>query len=136
MSDLSSYYNSIPPFTRYFVTAVFASSFAMTYKILSPYSFILDYQLLFKKLHLWRFFTTFLFAGPFNPNFIFTMLTCYFSLVRCEEYFKGKAAKFMTLVVFLMVTVALYAAIYGNSMVLHGSFVSAMMYTWCKHDPN
>jgi hypothetical protein len=66
MSEIAAFYKSIPPFTRYFMTGVFALSFAMTYKIMSPYSMLLDFPSVFKKLQIWRLFTTFLFAGPFS----------------------------------------------------------------------
>ena len=66
MSEIMEFYKSIPPFTRYFMTGVFALSFMITYKMVSPYSILLDFSLVFKKLQLWRLFTCFLFAGPFS----------------------------------------------------------------------
>ena len=66
MSDIGDMIKQIPPFTRYFLGSVLATSFAMTFKILNPYLLILDFELLFKKLHIWRLITTYLFMGPFS----------------------------------------------------------------------
>ena len=65
MSDLKQYYMEIPPFTRYFITGVFVMSFGMTYGLINPYSMLLD-ETVIKKLKIWKFVTTFLFAGTFS----------------------------------------------------------------------
>ena len=90
MDDLLSFYKSIPPFTRYFMTVVFIASFGMTYSMLSPYHLILDFSKVFSKFQLWRILTTFIFAGKFSQSFLFSMLTMYFTMRKCEEYFKTK----------------------------------------------
>lgn len=136
MDDLLSFYKEIPPFTRYFMTAVFIASFGMTYSILSPYHLILDFHYLFSKFHLWRIFTTFIFAGKFSQSFLFSMITMYFTMRRCEEHFKTKYADFVVLILFSMFAVCFYAYIYGDYMILHQPFVFALMYIWCKLEPD
>ena len=114
MSELKEFYNSIPPFTRTFMTAVFIQSFAMTYKFVNPYSLLLDFEAIFsRRLNLWRFFTTFVFAGPFSQGFLFSLFIMYFSLSKVETYFKAKNAEFMTLILFNAIVCTIYAWIYG-----------------------
>ena len=136
MDEILSYYKSVPPFTRYFMTAVFIASFGMTYSMISPYWLILDFSKVFKKLHFWRLLTTFVFAGKFSQSFLFTMIMMYFTIRRCEEYFKTKYADFMVLVLFNMTAVCFYAFLYGDYMVLHEPFVFSLMYVWCKLEPD
>jgi len=136
MSEIKEFYMSIPPFTRYFMTGVFVMSFMMTYKMLNPYSVLLDFPSVFKKLHFWRLITTFLFAGPFSQGFLFSMMMMYFSLSKIEEYFKNKSAEFMTLIVFSAIFNILYAFLYGDYMVMHQPFLFSLMYVWCKLEPN
>ena len=128
-------YNEIPPFTRYFMTLVFAMSFGMTYRLLDPYKLVLDFPSVFKKLHVWRLVTTFLFAGPFSQSFLFNLVMMYYTLRRTEEQFRNKYPDFVTLITFLMASTALYSWIYGSHMVLHSSFIFALMYVWCKMEP-
>ena len=66
MSEIKDMIKQIPPFTRYFLGTTLAFSFGMTYKLLSPYYLILDLELVFKKLQIWRIIATFLFMGPFS----------------------------------------------------------------------
>lgn len=44
MEGLKEIYMKVPPVSRYYITLVFLLSFATTYKILSPYSIILDFE--------------------------------------------------------------------------------------------
>ena len=60
----------------------------------------------------------------------------YFSLSKIEEYFKNKAAEFMTCIVFVCFFSMLYAFIYGDYMVMHQPFLFALMYVWCKLVPD
>ena len=136
MSDLRQMFMEIPPFTRYFMSSVFLLSFGMTYKLINPYHLLLDFGLLFKKFHIWRLLTPFLFAGTFSQSFLFSLVMMYFMLIRTEQLFKNKYGDFMTLVLFLMFTTMLFSWIYGNYMVLHSPFIFAMMYVWCKMEPN
>ena len=136
MSEIVQYFKEIPPFTRYFISSVFISSFAMTYKLLSPYTMILDFSAVFKKLQIWRLVTTFLYAGPFSQSFLFSLVMIYFTLRRCEEFYKTKYPEFATMVLFNMLAVCFYSFIYGDVMVLHDAFVFSLMYIWCKQQPD
>jgi hypothetical protein len=80
--------------------------------------------------------TTFLFAGKFGPGFLFAIIMCYFACQRIENYFKNKGAEFLTMIMFLAVFIMIFSAIYGNSMVLHGSFIFALTYVICKLEPD
>lgn len=47
MEDIKEMYMRVPPVSRYFITLVFALSFAITYKILNPYYLYLDFDKVF-----------------------------------------------------------------------------------------
>ena len=47
MEAIKELYFNIPPVSRYFITLVFLESFVTTYRILSPYSLILDFDKVF-----------------------------------------------------------------------------------------
>ena len=117
------------------MTGVLALSFGMTFGLINPYHLLLD-DSCYKKLKVWKFVTTFLFAGKFSQNFLFSMIMMYFTLRRCEEYFKNKNADFTVLILFNMVAVWFYSYIYGFVAVLHTSFVFSLMYVWCKLQPD
>jgi len=142
MDNVKKFFNEIPPFTRYFVTGTFLLSMFMTYKVISPYSLILDYEAVFspwkswKNIQIWRLVTTFMFAGSFGPAFLFKMMMCYFTAKRVDEQFKTQAKELLTLLLFCAFTIMVYSFIYGETMVLHGSFLFSLMYVCCKLDPD
>jgi hypothetical protein len=53
--DIMDAIKKIPPISRYYMGAVFLTSFCLTYKILSPYALLLDFELLFKRLHVIKY---------------------------------------------------------------------------------
>jgi Derlin-2/3 len=126
----------VPPLTRYMVGGTFLISLLCTYKILNPYHVVLVYEDVFKRLQLWRLITTFLFAGTFGPSFLFAILMLYFTCQQVDEYFKTKPAELLTLLFFNALCVMIFSALYGNSIVLHGSFVFSLIYTMCKLTPD
>lgn len=118
MSEIKQAYMEVPPFTRYFITAVFCTSFGLTYRLLNPYLLLLEPNVI-KKLQLWRFLTTFIFAGSFSQSFLFSMIMMYFTCRRIEDHFKGKQADFAVLILFNMFACLFYSMIYGDYMILH-----------------
>lgn len=44
MEDLKAYIKQVKPVTRYYMGAILLLSFCMTYKIVSPYSVLLDWK--------------------------------------------------------------------------------------------
>ena len=49
MEGIKELIMQIPPITRYYTGITFFFSFCMTYKIISPYSLILDFESVFYK---------------------------------------------------------------------------------------
>jgi hypothetical protein len=47
--DIMDAIKKIAPITRYYMGGIFFMSFCLTYKILSPYSVLLDFEALFRR---------------------------------------------------------------------------------------
>jgi hypothetical protein len=60
----------------------------------------------------------------------------YFTLRRCEEFFKTRYPDFTVLIIFNMFAVALISFLYGDYLALNASFVFSLMYVWCKLEPD
>ena len=89
MSEIKEFYYSIPPFSRYYLSAIFALSFMLTYmkspRLINFISYLfLDYNLVFKKLQIWRLFTNLFIIGPFSMNFLMFCLMFYSIVVKSE----------------------------------------------------
>ena len=53
-----------------------------------------------------------------------------------DEYFKTKPNELLTLLFFNAICVMIFSALYGNSIVLHGSLIFSLIYTMCKLQPD
>ena len=133
-NDFITWFKQFPVFTRTFTSLVFFTSLLSTYGILNPYHLVLVFEKVFK-LQIWRLFTTFIYAGTFNPSFLFTMMMAYFTANRVDEAYKNKPAELLTMLTFCAFCVMIYSLIYGNAIVLHNSFVFALVWVVCKLDP-
>jgi Derlin-2/3 len=134
-SDFMKWFRSIPPMTRYLTGGTFTMSVLMTYHIVNPYSVLLVYE---RVLHLqiWRLITTFMYAGTFSQFFFFSIIMCYFTCQRVDEYFEGRQNEELSLVFFNAICVMIFSALYGNSVALHHSFIFSLIYTMSKLTPD
>jgi len=59
----------------------------------------------------------------------------YFMLIRTETFFKNRYPDFACMVAFLMFATMVFSWIYGSHFIMHEPFIFAMMYVWCKLEP-
>lgn len=115
------------------MTIAFAATVLTHAELLNPMLLILDFDMLFQKLELWRLLTNFCFFGKFGLPFVFSL----FFLVRYggeleRKRFEGRSADmlwFMTLTGLIMVGVAY---IMGPMPVLSSSMLAAIVYLWSR----
>ncbi len=119
MEDIKEAYFKVPPVSRYFMTLVFILSFATTYKILSPYTLILDLELTFFSLqvisnslnlialenyHYICICRTIFNEFPLQHDVtvrIFGSIFCrYYTFKGCEDQYKNKYPDFAVLLLF------------------------------------
>ena len=148
MSEIKEFYYSIPPFSRYYLSAIFALSFMLTYmksqRLISFISYLfLDFQLVFKKLQIWRLFTNLFIIGPFSMNFLMFCLMFYSIVVKSERqaiYIK-RYAEFLMMIFYLIISLNLInylSYIFFDikpSVTLTGQFLHGLIYIDSKRDP-
>lgn len=66
-----NYFKQIPPVTRFIVVVTFFSTLGMIIGFLNPRWVLLDWTLVFSKLHIWRLFSDYIFIGPFSFGWVF-----------------------------------------------------------------
>jgi Derlin-2/3 len=136
MEDLKAYIKQVRPVTRYYMGAILLLSFCMTYKIVNPYSVLLDWKEVRGKYQVWRILTSFFFAGGFSMSFIFTMLMIYWGINSVETYFDKRQADLATLLMFNAVTSLVFAWLADDSLVMQDKFIFSLIYVWSKLVPD
>jgi len=136
MDDLKTFIKQIPGFTRYYLGSMLLMALLTTYKALSPYTLLLDFEKVFYSCHLWRLITCFTFAGTFGFPFVMKMFIAHFSVRDLEEEYKEKEyAEFTLLVVFCGLAGMVLSFLYGSHMLLVDPFLTSLLYIKCMKNP-
>lgn len=73
-NSIESWYGSLMPVSRAYMTISFAITVAVELQFLNPSLLYLNFDLIIQKLEFWRLFTNFCFFGKFSMKFVFSML--------------------------------------------------------------
>ncbi|KAG6810651.1 hypothetical protein H0H92_010914 [Tricholoma furcatifolium] len=84
MNDFVAELRKIPPVTRFLCGSTLAVTGPMLMNMVSGYKLVYTYQLVFKKLQLWRLYTSF-FVGSSGINFIFDLVMLYRNADQLES---------------------------------------------------
>lgn len=74
MSDLETWFKTLPPFTRYYLSAAVICTALVSFGMLNPASLYFEWEFFFRGLQVWRILTQFLFFGKFSFNFLISMV--------------------------------------------------------------
>ena len=142
--DLKDFYISIPPLTRYYLTAVITSAFLITYVNFPIIQYLyLDYTLAFKKFQLWRLITNVVVIGRFSMNFLFFLFFSYSTLSRTEKSFldKRRYAEFIMMIIYLILFLHLVKVIgflifnLPSGFTVAQELIFSLIYIDSKRDP-
>jgi len=134
----TEWYNSLPPITRFFLTACVATTLAMEFKILDPHLLVLDMGLILGRFQIWRLVTPFFLVGGFSWNFLMRIILLHNYGVALEKGpYQFKTSEFVMMLLFGMFTllsISLALPSFGF-IVLNGPFVFMLLYIWSRHFP-
>ena len=69
-------------------------------------------------------------------GFVFTLMLLFYTFKACEEHYKERYPEYIWMLFFNAVMVFVYSWIYGSYMILMSSFVFAVLYVYCKNEPD
>ncbi|GJP45701.1 hypothetical protein CLOM_g5050 [Closterium sp. NIES-68] len=134
----AEWYNSLPPVSKAWGTALFATACAMQLKVLPVQLIFLDYTLIFQKFQIWRLVTSLLFAGGFSMRFVFTLLMVARYCVQMEtSAFAGRTADFLYMLMVNTLSLLLIALILPFKIFfLSEPLLLSVLYLWSRENPN
>ncbi|GAB6021387.1 hypothetical protein CHUAL_003994 [Chamberlinius hualienensis] len=135
MTDVREWFNSLPIFTRYWFGLSVLFPLIGRFGLISPYYFILNWELVFSKFQLWRLVTSFFFY-PLTSGAGFRLLTNLFFLynysIKLETgLFGGRPADYGFLLLFSWVNLVIVGLL-AEIMILMDSMVMVVIYIWCQ----
>ncbi|CAI5472042.1 unnamed protein product [Closterium sp. Yama58-4] len=134
----AEWYNSLPPVSKAWGTALFATACAMQLKVLPVQLIFLDYTLIFQKFQIWRLVTNIFFAGGFSMRFAFTLLMIARYCVQMEtSAFAGRTADFLYMLMINTLSLLVIALIIPFKIFfLSEPLLLSVIYLWSRENPN
>ena len=73
MSTIEAWFYSLPPFTKTYMVAAVASTLLAEIGLVSPYSYLLNWNRIISNFEIWRLVTPFVFFGGFSHMLLFSI---------------------------------------------------------------
>jgi len=138
--SLQSWFNSVPPVTKFFLVSALSTAFLVNFGFISAYSLILDWDLIRNKFQAWRLISAFVFCGGFSFNFAMHVYILYQNCLRYEMNpyntgAGGNTADFLWLIL-LSMGLLLVIGYFFEMMILSESMLYVIIYVWSRKDPD
>jgi len=134
-APLEQWFFDVPVVTRWWTTAVVATSVLCQCNLLNPFQLFLSFQTVWGKRQYWRLVTTFLYFGPLSLDFMFHIFfMSRYSRMLEESHYQGRTADFAWLLFYSAVTLVALSPLTG--MPFLGSPLSfSLVYIWARRNP-
>jgi len=134
MSEITTWFNGLPTFTRYWFGLSVAFPLAGRIGLVSAYYLILNKDFL-NHFQLWRPITA-LFFYPLSPqtgfHYLINLYFLYSYSVRLEkDTFNGRPADYLFMLIFNWFAIVLIS-LFMNMMLLMDPMVLSVLYIWCQ----
>lgn len=131
MSDFSTWYQSVPRFTRYWLTGTVGLSVAEKIGLISRYTLMLNWSMAIYKFEIWRPITA-IFFYPTSFHFLMNCFFLYNYSSRLEkEHYHTSPGDFVFMLLFNWIC-TLCISFFFALPVLMDPLVLAVLYIWCQ----
>ncbi|GFR43924.1 hypothetical protein Agub_g5060 [Astrephomene gubernaculifera] len=137
----AAWYQSIPPITRAYATAIFVLSLTVRFELFSPYLIYLSWPRVLSHFEIWRLVTTFFYLGGVSFPWLFKMmwLLTYGKTLETSTFLHDPAG-FLFMLLFgagSLLVMSVGAVQLGIRLAFFGSSVIYMiMYVWSRQFPD
>lgn len=134
MALVEEWWKSIPPITRTYISLAVITTGAVSLDVVTPFKLYLNWELVFKKVHIWRVLTNFLYFGNLSLDFLFHMFFLYRYCKMLETHsFRGRTADFLYMLMFGAALLLLVSPMTSIEF-LGPSLTFMMVYVWARRN--
>eukprot|EP01071_Lankesteria_metandrocarpae_P015196 Lankesteria_metandrocarpae@DN9421_c0_g1_i1.p1 len=139
-----AWYKGLPSLTRLIGTATFLVTVAVVWGVLDVRLLLLDWRLVYKKIHLWRLITDYCFIGKFSFGWVFQMyfFVSFSSKLESSDYFSAASrnprGSYLYFILIQMLTLNLVTLIMywpTGRFLLGPALHFAIIYYWSRCEP-
>jgi len=135
-----AWFKALPPITRVGLVTIFSVTCLSQVDILDPRLIIFDWQLVYRKLQVWRILTSMLFFGGFSFGFVFQMyfFTSFSTKLEKNEVFT-KPGDYVFFLLFQAAFLCFFGVLIAwpsGFPILGPSMIFAIIYYWSRREPH
>jgi len=123
-----------PPITRCVLIASVSLMLLCSLDLVSPFSLILNWELIVYEFQIWRLVTCFLFFGTFGLPFFWRLYILVFYCSSLEVAFHGRSADVLWMLICSGGMLLVLAYFCGNSYFVSGAMIDVMTYVWGRRN--
>jgi len=133
------WFRDLPVVTKILFTSTLLSAALTTFSFISPVSLIFYWPSIYEKFEIWRFLTTFTFAGTFSFPFAMHLYMLYQNSIRYESNpfntgARGTSADYLFMLLFCMAILCVLGYLF-DFMLLSEPLLYVIMYAWSRKEP-
>jgi Derlin-2/3 len=133
------WFRDIPLITKILVTSTILTATLSSFKLMNPMLFLFHWSSIYSKFEIWRFFTSFVFAGNFSFPFAMHTYMLYQNSIRYEANpyntgGRGTSADYLWMILFSMIPLCLLAFLM-EIPILSEPLLYVIMYVWSRREP-
>jgi len=133
--EFESFVQNMPKFTKYYMASILFFAILASFKILSPGWLVLIFEYAITKFQIWRFITSYIFAGTFGFPFLMRLIFTYFGCSKLERLYSNRIADFFWLLFVVALLNLGISVIFDEHVLLSRQFAFSLLYIWCKKEP-
>ncbi|KAH8739139.1 multi-pass transmembrane protein [Cryptosporidium ryanae] len=139
-SSPQGWYKNLPPISRSMLTITFFVTLFSVFGLLNPWNIIFDWELIIKKVQIWRFVTNFFFIGPFSLGWIMSqwMFTSFSSKLEKSGTLGSSSGAYLYFILCLMTIINIIGTAFEyptGKRISGSSLIFAIIYYWSKKFP-
>lgn len=133
------WFRDIPIITKILIISTIFTGAVTSFKLMNPFLFIFNWNLIYSKFEIWRFFTAYVFAGNFSFPFLIHVYMLYQNSVRYESSpfntgARGTSADYLWMLLFTMIPICFLAYLF-EIFILSEPLLYVIMYVWSRREP-
>ena len=134
--EFTDFVRKIPPFTKFYMASTLAVSVIITFNVINPYLFLLDFEKVAYSLHLWRPFTNFMVGGKLSFSTIFLMFIIHYAYGNLEKDYSGRKHDYYWILFCCALLHFFVGWLLGSYSVLLQPMLGSVLYIFCKKNPD
>jgi len=136
MSDIQSWWGSLPIVTKYLFVGSFGLTLAGNFGLINPSLLILHWPLVYKNFQLWRLITCFLFHGKLGFPFLIHMMFLVTYAGKLEsQSFGGRLSDYLYFIIIGCVLMLITSWFMGFPILAMG-LIMMLIYYWARKNPD